>query len=243
MNKIKQLLTLLCLLISFPAYGKPTPTVKNAVKAAALVVVKGQGSGSGFEVYQQDNLTLIMTNDHVCQMTRGKVFLSQKVDYSNKLNTLPIEVVDLNDKVHKGKVIKTSNLHSLDKSHKGSDLCLVAIEGKLPGIAQFSDEPLEIGDKVFAVGAPHGIFPLVHEGYLGPGYVDDDDNEKEVRVSSLLLWPGSSGSAVYDMDTGLVVGVVFAILPVEKDIDVPVVTIIVPGDQAKDFLDTYLKKA
>ena len=241
MNKIKQLLVLLSLLVSFPIYAKPASVVKKAIGSSVMIVVKDQGSGSGFAVSQQGDQTLIMTNDHVCQMTRGKVSLSHKVDYSSKLNTLEIEAVDSNYNVYKGRVVKTSNVHLLKKGEKGSDLCLISIEGRLP-IAQFSSEGLEIGDKIFSVGAPQGIYPLVNEGFVGATYLDED-NLKEVRITSLLLWSGSSGSAAYSSETGLVVGVVFAILPVSEKIEVPIVTLIVPGDQAKAFLNNYLKKA
>ena len=244
MNKISKLLILLSLVISFPIYAKPTSVVKKAVKSSGMVFVKGVGSGSGFAVSQQGGRTLIMTNDHVCQMTRGVTSLSQSIDYSGKINTLEVEVMDSNEKIHKGKVVKTANLHLLKRGKKGSDLCLLSVEGVFAALATFSEDEMEVGDKIFSVGAPHGIYPMVHEGYVGPIYNsdnDDDSNKKEVRITTLLIWPGSSGSAVYDIDTGLVVGVAFAILPVSKSIEVPVMSIVVPGDQARDFLKTYLE--
>ena len=244
MNKISKLLILLSLVISFPIYAKPLPSIKKAVKSSGMVFVKGVGSGSGFAVYQQGDRTLIMTNDHVCQMTRGVSSLSQEIDYSSKINTLEVEVLDSNDKVHKGRVVKTANLHLLKRGKKGSDLCLLSVEGTFTLAAFSKEDDMEVGNKIFSVGAPHGIYPMVHEGYVGPVYNsdnDDDSNKKEVRITTLLVWPGSSGSAVYDFDTGLVVGVVYAILPVSKKVEVPVMSVMVPGNQARDFLNTYLE--
>jgi S1-C subfamily serine protease len=239
MSKIAKLLILLSLIFSFPSYAKPTPAIKRGVAASVMVVVEGVGSGSGFAIARRENRTLIMTNDHVCQMTRGQTSLRRKVNYSSKINTLEIVVVDSNDHIHKGKVVKTSNLHLLKEGQKGSDLCLLSVEGVFAAVA-FSKEEMEVGDKVFSVGAPHGVYPMVHEGYVGPSYKSDsDDNKKEVRITTLLVWPGSSGSAVYDYDTGLVVGVIYAIQPVDSKINVPVMSVLVPGDQARDFLRTY----
>ena len=99
MSKIAKLLILLSLIFSFPSYA--TPAIKRGVAASVMVVVEGVGSGSGFAIARRENRTLIMTNDHVCQMTRGQTSLRRKVNYSSKINTLEIVVVDSNDHIHK----------------------------------------------------------------------------------------------------------------------------------------------
>lgn len=241
MNKFAWLLVLISLLVPTSLEAKQNSVIKTAMKSSLMVVVDQEGSGSGFAVYEQSNdKTLAVTNDHVCQLSRGRVFLTHEVDYSSKLNTKEIYVVDASGIKHKAKAVKAANLHLLKKGQKGSDLCLISVEGKLP-VVKLSADDMEQGDKIFSVGAPYGIFPIVHEGFGGPTYEDNDGNEKVVHITSLLIWPGSSGSAVFDYYTGEVVGVAFAILPASKKIEVPVVSLVVPVSQVSEFLNSYLK--
>lgn len=236
MNKIKWLAIFLSLFLSFPALSKANQPIGNALRSSVMVVIKDYASGSGFAVAQENGKTLIMTNDHVCQASRGKDMLTDKDDYSSPLNTIEITIEDIYGKQYKAKVVKASNLHLLKKKEKGSDLCLLEVDTKLQVVTFSGSEPL-LGDRVFSVSAPKGIFPLVNEGFVGAAY--EDRGLKEIRVTSIILSPGSSGGGVFDSETGEVVGVVFAIVPLLQDVPAAVATITVPVGQARQFLQDY----
>jgi S1-C subfamily serine protease len=233
--------SLLSLLISFPLFAKPLPQIKKAIDASVLVYVPGVGSGSGFGVYQLQDSTIIATNDHVCQMTRGLVFLTDETDFTKRLNSNQIYVENAAGKKYKAKVVMTTNLEKLKKEQRDSDLCLLKVEEILP-VLEISPTDSEIGDRVFSVSAPHGIFPMVHEAYIGPTILEAEGNMLETQFSGLYIHPGSSGGAVLDFESGKVVGVIFAIIPVDSKIHSPIAALNIPASQLNSFIARYLEK-
>lgn len=238
MKYVQYLLLVLSLVISNPIQAKSPNHVKKALKSAVKVIVPESGTGSGFAIHynKKKNRTLIMTNDHVCQGTRGKTAILGTVDYTTPINTNKIYIKTPKGKVYKGWIVKTSNLELAIDRTKVSDLCLVSIKGKIP-ITRFQTKA-EIGDKVFSIGNPKGYFPLIHEGYFGG--VQKSEGHAPYRLATLNISFGSSGSAVWNIETGKVVGVAFAIFSTDKGNGIAIVALVVPSYQAIDFLLTYL---
>jgi Trypsin-like peptidase domain len=237
--KLTTLFLLLFSLLQSPLlYAKTNPLIRRAKESSVQVIVPEVGSGSGVSVYNTKDYSLIMTNDHVCQMTRGTIFLTSGINYSNPINTYRVIVKTFLGEELKGTVIKTANLHKLKEGQRKSDLCVIKIEHVVPAI-EIDVSDLEIGDKVFNVSAPIGIFPVIFEGFVGPDR-NVDENQHPARVLSVPINSGSSGSGVFSYDTGKIIGIAFAIITVEEGSHDAVVSLMVPAERVKSFLDATL---
>lgn len=103
------------------------------------IVQPGRGMGTGFSVKAPSGESYIMTNDHVCEMA---------------VDQLHLLVVD-----DAGEAIPRTILHRSEKT----DLCL--LEG-MPGVEGLvvSDNPPDLGDKLYAVGHPRGYLTALTSG-------------------------------------------------------------------------------
>lgn len=239
--KLISLFLLVLFLNPLKLFAKTDLYIRSAMEASYMVLVPRVGSGSGVAVYQNENGSLIMTNDHVCQLTRGITMLSHETDKSKPINTLPIQVMNSRGDIFKAVVVKTSNLERLKKGTQGSDLCIVEIKERVPTL-EIDSSDQEIGSKVFNVSAPLGIFPVIFDGFLGPVESRRGGNMKSIQVVTLAINHGSSGSGVFSYENGKVVGIAFAIISADEGTNATVVALMVPGNQAKDFLNSYLEK-
>lgn len=233
-----KLICTILLLVSFPLIGKPPLFIKRALSASVQIRIKGQGLGSGFAFSRDDKRkrTLIATNDHVCQLTRGLIHLINEVDYDQKLNTYQMKVELADGTAYRARVAYTNNTH---KGIKGKDdLCIVEMREKIPLVKLGSNA--DLGDRVFSVSGPKGHFPLIHAGYVGPLYTEDVSG-LTVQTFTLYVSSGSSGGGIFNKK-GNVVGVIFAIQPVVESVPIPLLTYGVPVKQLKQFVKTYQEK-
>ncbi|MEW6983590.1 serine protease [Colwelliaceae bacterium 6471] len=109
------------------------------------------------------------------------------------------------------------------------DLALLKLNGPaLPALTLAQDEYLPEGNYVaftgFPIGAVLGLYPVTHRGIIAaitPTIIPVDDSRqislkmlKRMRDPYLVYqldataYPGNSGSALYDMETGHVVGII-----------------------------------
>ena len=98
---------------------------------------------------------------------------------------------------------------------------------------------LFLGEHIFSVSAPRGIFPMVHDGWVGPWQSNPKARYTKVRASTLHITKGSSGGAVYHSSTGKIGAVIFAIRPISESYLEPVAAMMVPVKNLKAFLKRY----
>lgn len=225
----------LCLcLFTGPLSAKPSPAIQNALNASWQVVLQ-ETSGSGVAVAHINKGTLVMTNDHICQASRGLNPLSREPKFNSKLNSTPISIRNLKQKFQ-ARVVRTSNLHLLRPPQKGSDLCLLYVEAILP-LAGFASNEFEPGDELITIGAPSGFFPSIHKGYAGAMISSPRSPILPTLFVTAYANYGSSGGGVFN-EEGKLGGIVFAIAQDDQN-NSPVVTHVIPLEQVLNFIEDY----
>jgi len=143
------------------------------------------GSGTGFIIDEQGD---IVTNWHV--VDGGQQF----------------QVIYSDGSTHDATLVGSDEI---------SDLAIVKVSGKVPGIVQFGDSStLEPGDPVLAIGSPLGSFTnTVTEGIVsavGRNFPQDSSQGPQVYTNLIqhdaAINPGNSGGPLLDLN-GDVVGV------------------------------------
>lgn len=142
--------------------------------------------GTGFNI---DSSGVILTNHHVIE------------DALNMSITFP-----------DGKVCRADRWSSRPEA----DLAVIALQSEnLPAVPlEFSRLPAP-GDKIRVVGNPLELNNILVEGKV-EHYLKIRDKQGKIFSIDAPIYPGNSGSPVYDMD-GQVVGVIFGSLRSEKD--------------------------
>jgi S1-C subfamily serine protease len=159
---------------------------------------KFTSAGSGISIGNTSEGTLVVTASHVCNTT-----LNPRTKKNLGKHEVYLEVKTIH-----GAVLRAENIHSSDLSTSMVDLCLLHVKDLfLPGV-KISRAPPHIGDQLFAISAPLGIFepptvPLLSGIYSGP--VSDGVN----AMVTIPAAGGSSGSAVLNRKMELV-GIIFA---------------------------------
>lgn len=108
------------------------------------------------------------------------------------------------------------------------DLALLKFEGKLPSAELYSGERLKPGQDIaftgFPIGAAIGLYPATHRGMVSAITPDAIPAQNSNQLTATMLsrlqqpelvyqldataYPGNSGSPVYDVNSGQVVGVI-----------------------------------
>ncbi len=165
------------------------------VKNATVIVEGRRGQGSGFFVTTAEGKPVVITNAHVVRGNPG----------------IRIKLVD-------GRQIPIQQAAVLHEF----DLAILAVEAiNLPQPLELRDGLPEMGEKVFAYGAPRGLTGTLTEGIVSAvrssseirEVVDDDSFDKPVRKAesrwvqtTAPISPGNSGGPLLD-EQGRVVGV------------------------------------
>jgi len=219
-------------------FATPSPEIKKALSVSWMVVIESV-SGSAVAVKQLENGTLLLTNDHVCQASRGLNPLTNQPRFNSKLNSRSLLIQNLNERIP-ARVVYAANLHLLKAPQKGSDLCLLFVGKKIP-VTEFSSTELEPGDELIGVSAPGGFFPSISRGYLGTLVSSDNPTSQmeSVLTTTVLANRGSSGSGIFN-DRGELAGIVFAIV-LDDENHGPVTTLAVPLVYVRKFLNNYLE--
>lgn len=205
---------LLGLVISLHTYGdlpktveKVTPSVVAIGLFTPLEASGNQVLGTGFVVGDGKH---VVTNYHVVSKILDPAIVQHYVVLSGK---------GRNVKTYKAEVI------SIDPVH---DLALVKFEGDLPAITLANDELLPPGKEIaftgFPIGAAIGLYPATHKGMISAITPDaiPVQNADQLTLSMLqrlkapelvyqldaTAYPGNSGSPIYHIDGGEVVGVI-----------------------------------
>ena len=120
------------------------PYIKKALNSSVMVVIPEQAAGSGVAFYRDKRRgkTLIASNDHVCQATRGKVFLTGEINFRAPLNSFKMYVKTAGNGRYRARVAYTSNVHTSSKKKPKSDLCIIEILEKMP----FGSHMVQVGN-------------------------------------------------------------------------------------------------
>jgi len=212
----------------------PRELIKSSIDAS-YVISFAEGNGSGVAFYRDESkgITFVMTNDHVCQLSRG---LTLYKEISKKpLNTFTPTLVNKDGVRFQAKVLYTSDSR---KDVSRPDLCIIGTKNTIPtttlGVQMSS------GSKVYSVGGPQGFFPFVDEGYFIDHYKNTEVN---TDAYTLKAYFGSSGSGVFDYDTGKIVGIIFAMITYDDEsIKAPFITYAVPLTEIRSFIKEFCDK-
>jgi|ETNvirenome_6_85_1030632.scaffolds.fasta_scaffold00452_17 S1-C subfamily serine protease len=159
---------------------------------------KFTSAGSGISIGNTGIGTLVVTASHVCNTE-----LNPKTKELLGKHEVYLEVKSIH-----GAILKADTVHSSDLTLSNVDLCLLHIRDLfLPGV-KISKVPPQVGDQLYSISAPLGIFepptvPLLSGIYSGP--VSDGVN----AMVTIPAAGGSSGGAVLNRKMELV-GVIFA---------------------------------
>jgi len=213
---------LLSCLLSTAVFSKPIPKIQKSLDASVMIVIKDIGGGSGTSVFYDENRkkTIVVTNNHVCQLSRG-------ADAKGSLNKVPVLLVDAQGGNYKAKIVFVNP--------SGDDLCLIETSARIP-TATLAPVGVDIGTKVYTIGAPKGWFPIIYEGYAGTVYID---NGLVFQVMVVQGTYGSSGSGVYDFNTGEYVGTLFAMYTHDEKKEIPFFMMAVPVNSLRVLMQKY----
>lgn len=215
MGRILQFLLFIVLVFSSVARGNLVETI-NTIKPAVVGIgiytptgqPKNQLYGSGFVI---GNGLYIVTNHHVIDKELDDTLLQKLAVFTGKGMAAKV---------------KTAELIAVDKEH---DIALLKIEGSPLPTVQLSDgtlrfEGTDIAFTGFPIGSVLGLYPATHKGMIAavtPTIIPVDDSRqisiamlKRLRDPYLVYqldataYPGNSGSAMYDVETGEVIGII-----------------------------------
>ena len=173
-------------------------------------VFKGGMTGSASVIYHNKKRSFVLTAAHLVYMEPihplHKLSLEAEGGELKSVNSWTL--TDINGKKYK-------NIKVLSWSDK-TDIAILSIAKiNIPAL-DVAPAPPEIGDKLYNVGAPHGLFAqnmvLFYEGRF-LGYIKDEKmmgTDKRVAITSVPVAGGSSGSPLVNRD-GEIVGMVSAV--------------------------------
>lgn len=211
---VKKILLVMVITLSFIVEAGLVDTIKKVKPSVVGVGVytpmgspKNQLMGTGFVI---GDGYYVVTNFHVIPEDLDPELMQKVVVFSGS---------GKKPKIHKAEVIFGSQKY---------DLALLKIPTKLPalqlGDSAFAEEGLNIAFTGFPMGAVLGLHPVTHHGIISaitPTTSPVPDSRqitlqmlKRMRTPYLVYqldataYPGNSGSAFYDADTGVVLGII-----------------------------------
>lgn len=181
-----------------------------------LSMIQKRYSATGFSILTTDTVSLILTNQHVCSMGADAEYLL---------------ILQSGENV-KAKFIRVDEF---------ADVCLLNTKSFIPALKLANENALQ-ADRIITIGGPEGMYPIIVDGIMSGYYNmnmkkdEDEDGSFEIhfrsQVMSAAVYPGSSGSPVFNM-SGKVIGIVFAVFRDKEHI-----SYIVPISEVLRFLDT-----
>jgi S1-C subfamily serine protease len=186
--------------------------IKPSVVGIGVYTPTGQPKnklyGTGFVI---GDGTYVVTNSHVIAKDLDERLLQKLAVFTGKGQAAKVKV---------------ATLIASDKEH---DIAILKIEGRpLPALALAKDDFRREGSAVaftgFPIGAVLGLYPVTHRGIIAavtPTIIPVDD-ARQISIAMLkrlrdpylvyqldaTAYPGNSGSAMYDINTGEVIGII-----------------------------------
>lgn len=183
------------------------PSVVGVGLYDAMSAVSHQLRGSGF-VFGDG--TLIATNYHVVSEPLDPQIVQYHIIFSG---------TGRQPKIHKAEIVAKDPVH---------DLAILKIRDTLPALKLGSDIYAEDGQDIlmtgFPIGSILGLYPATHKGMIAaltPDVIPSAnarnltmtmrnrlENPFMIYQLDMTAYPGNSGSAIYDAETGDVVGII-----------------------------------
>lgn len=153
-------------------------------------------TGSGIKINLIKTQNVVLSAGHVCD-TQPSSKISKSVQ--------AIVVRDVDNQVHQAWPIHVTFNDSLKKT---ADLCLLWVPTLInTKSSMISKSPPEVGDKIYYIGAPMGIFHPPTVPIFRGTYSGNLDNSSSIITAAAT--GGSSGGPVFN-DKHEIIGVVFA---------------------------------
>ncbi|GAC34256.1 S1 family peptidase [Paraglaciecola polaris] len=185
---------------------KMKPSVVGVGLYDAMSFSTHQLRGSGF-VFGDG--TLIATNYHVVSEPLDPQIVQYHIVFSG---------TGRQPKIHKAEIVARDPVH---------DLAILKIHDKLPPLTLGSDNYADDGQDIlmtgFPIGSILGLYPATHKGMIAALTPDviPSVNSSQLTMTmrnrlenpfmiyqlDMTAYPGNSGSAIYDADTGMVIGI------------------------------------
>jgi len=215
MRHILQSLIFIIILFSSAAYSNLVNTV-NLIKPSVVGIgvytptgqPKNQLYGTGFVI---GDGTYVVTNSHVVARELDDSLLQKLAVFTGKGQAAKV---------------KWAQLIASDKEH---DIAILKMEGQpLPALQLAKKDLRPEGSAIaftgFPIGAVLGLYPATHRGIIAaltPTIIPVDD-ARQISIAMLrqlrdpylvyqldaTAYPGNSGSAMYDVNTGEVIGII-----------------------------------
>lgn len=135
------------------------------------------GGGSGVIWEYIDDTVYVMSNAHICKHVNNKLVI---ITFEGYFYATSYKLDIKNDLcLLKGTVKKGANIQKV----------------------QIAPRDLQAGDYIFSLGFPKGEFSITD------GYLNASDNKAQVQMVGLCIYPGASGSGVFD-SRGRLVGII-----------------------------------
>lgn len=178
--------------------------------------------GSGLIVNLIEDETIIITAGHVCQSEVEERMIAE--------HRQSVSVVDYTGKIHQAHIIKSSQ----DNGKGAVDMCALWVPTLKQNGIKFSMFEPKVGQEVYYIGSPAGIFhppvaPVLIGIYSG---ITDASNAMITAPAT----GGSSGSVIMDLNNRMI-GVLWAVHP-----DFHHATIVTNWRASAIFLDQVIKK-
>jgi serine protease Do len=215
MHKLLPLLIFIGLIFSSTARANLVDTVslvKPSVVGIGVYTPTGQPKnklyGTGFVI---GDGTYIVTNHHVIEQELDDNLLQKLAVFTGK---------------GRAAKVKLARLIAWDEDH---DIAILKIEGQaLPALSlannDFRREGSAIAFTGFPIGAVLGLYPVTHRGIIAAvtPTITPLDDARQISIAMLkrlrdpylvyqldaTAYPGNSGSAMYDIKTGEVIGII-----------------------------------
>ena len=157
-----------------------------------------KSTGSGISIATINDLgSIVLTAGHVCEIDKS---------------TLPKDVTkhDLTFKVY-DRYGRAAEAKVVNTSYKNPDICALFVKDTVIKGVKISKNKPKIGDRIYSMSAPQGIFhppavPILEGTYSGDAYKD------RFSVTTIRAIGGCSGSGILN-ESGELIGILFATHP------------------------------
>jgi len=248
------------LLIFVPANGSGSPE-QNAGLPETIARIKKSVVGLGtYEKMRRPPAIVFATGFAVLE---GKHVITNAHAIPNKLDTQHKEFLALFRGQGQKAAVLRATVVAIDEDH---DLCLLSFDGKaLPPMSLGDDSKVKEGEIYaftgYPIGAVLGLYATTHRGMISAvtpiAIPSNDIRPLDKKLADRLqspysifqldatAYPGNSGSPLYNINTGEVIGVinkVFVQGTKENAITDPSgITYAIPVEHVKKFLVDYMK--
>lgn len=182
-------------------------------------LVSRRSTGSGVVVAHIRGMTYVMTAHHVCVIDDLERSLEVFGPDEGQLTSSQVSwqtshtAIDIRGRRHEAEIVQTD---------RANDLCVLKTRGTWGEVARVSEQEPELGEVVFGISAPTGLFsPYMVPIFMGihsgsSTHISSDDEEPFLHMTQSHIYtfsssPGSSGAGVFNY-RGELIGIVTGVM-------------------------------